>query len=1107
MPDQPGRIASRKGAPNRSTAPADDGDGGGTSSRAQRRTQQVSESTPTPAHPDRRDDARWRLRNWRLRNRLAVVLLVPTLTALVLGTLRVQDELARADDFQRTVAQVDVARKVTTVIHEIQKERTLVVGRVAAGRSTDRKPMVDQFETVNVAVNELNRAMESLEYDDAASEERYKRGIQRLSALNPLRLVADTTSYADIAVHAVYSSILDALVQLGREVSASVSEHALSRAATAIQALTQAKERVAQQNALMQMAATHNEFRAGQLDELRSANSGYDAAVSDFQAVATPGERQLFLGTVSGSDVDTRQRIKQISVIKGANGDSLNIDNTEYTRVAGITSDLLSRVENSLLESLRKEADDLAATAVASATRDAALVLVALLAALLLMAVVVRSLLTPLRVLRTEALDVANERLPVTVRRILDDPNPAEAAKTAVQPVKVFTREEIGQVARAFDAVHEQAVHMATEQALLRDNVNAMFVNLSRRSQTLVERQLSVLDQLEQDEQDPDALSSLFVLDHLATRMRRNSENLLILSGSGLGKRLSAPVPVAELIGAAVSEVEHYARINLTSAPDVLVQGRVVNDLIHLTAELLDNATVFSDPQSPVDVSVAQLRSKDLAIQITDRGVGMSEEELAEANKNLAEPPEIDVAVSRRMGLYVVARLAARHEIKVRLHNGEYIDGGTRAIITVPAALVVLPSALDTGLYPTSQQQFPPPMPQRQPQTHLPEQQEWFTSTNPAVDPVEPEPAPAPAPAPVEQPVAEAATQPDAGEQPRLGGPRALARRLAPSLVEQTEGRGLADDDLTASSASTVDGAGGADASDLFAPHQDERAYQETPAPQENPVQQTGVYENPFPPVDRVEVDAPTERLPIYEEILSQWFQTVENPDGEFPHPSPPRPVPGTEPAPVAKAPVERPAPQPTAEPTAEPAAEPVAERTAEPVAEPVVRAEPVAPPAAVPAAPVPVAAVEQVTRRETIPAPPRPSTWRSAGDEGWRAVETMLNAPAEETVTPAGLPKRVPKAKLMPGSIKPAAPRRSAPPTRGAGSTGQQPVIAAPPAQPARSAEVVRGRMSSFQQGLRRGRHARIDELAGERAGSNGTHAPNGAASPDGAARQEEDK
>ncbi|MFB9909580.1 sensor histidine kinase [Allokutzneria oryzae] len=1106
MPDQPGRIASRKGAPNRSTAPADGLTGAGDSgdptlSRPRRRTSPASESTPTPDHPDQRDDSRWRLRNWRLRNRMAVVLLVPTITALVLGTLRVQDELGRADQFQRTVTQVDVARKVTTVIHELQKERTLVVARVAAGRSTDRKPMVDQFETVNTAVNELNRTLESLEYDDAASEERYRRGLQRLSALNPLRLVADTTSYADIAVHAAYSSILDSLVQLGREVSASVSEHALSRASTAIQALTQAKERVAQQNALMQMAATHNEFRAGQLDELRAANSGYDAAVSDFQAVATPAERQLFLGTVSGSDVDTRQRIKQISLIKGANGASLDIPGEEYNRVAGVTSDLLSRMENALLESLRTQADGLAAAAVGSATRDAALVLVALLVALLLMTVVVRSLLTPLRVLRTEALDVANTRLPETVKRILADPNPAEAAKTAVQPVKVFTREEIGQVARSFDAVHEQAVHMATEQALLRDNVNAMFVNLSRRSQTLVERQLSVLDQLEQDEQDPDALSSLFVLDHLATRMRRNSENLLILSGSGLGKRLSAPVPVAELIGAAVSEVEHYARINLTSAPDVLVQGRVVNDLIHLTAELLDNATVFSDPQSQVDVSVAQLRSKDLAIQITDRGVGMSDEELAEANQNLAEPPEIDVAVSRRMGLYVVSRLASRHDIKVRLHSGEYIDGGTRAIITVPAELVVLPSALEQPMFPQAPPQFPPQqMPQRQPQQSLqqPAQQEWFTSTNPAV---EPEPAPLPQrparakpePSAQPEPVAQQApppapaelSGPHTGEQPRVGGPRMLARRLAPSLVEQTDA-GQLGVDTQATDQSDVDGG------DLFAARHDQAAYEPSaPTPAEGngsaPV-------NPFPRTERPEVDAPTERLPIYEEILSQWFQTVENPDGEFPTPAP-RPVAPAEPT----APAERREPVPAAEPVAEKAAEPTPEPVAEKVAEKAAEAAPDKP--AKPAEPV-----EPVLRRETIPAPPRAATWRSAGDEGWRAVETMLNTPAEEELTAAGLPKRVPKAKLMPGSIAPATPAR-----RGAGAqparVGQAPAQAVQPAQPARSAEAVRGRMSSFQQGLRRGRHSRIDELANERAGEAVSNGSDGDASHGAAPRQEEDK
>ena len=314
--------------------------------------------------------------------------------------------------------------------------------------------------------------------------------------------------------------------------------------------------------------------------------------------------------------------------------------------------------------------------------------LLALLAALGLMAIITRAMLKPLRVLRREALEVANRRLPASVQRILADPDPAEAAKHAVEPVAVFTREETGQLARSFDAVQEQAVLMATEQALLRDNINSIFVNLSRRSQALVERQLSLIDRLEQDEQDPDQLASLFELDHLATRMRRNSESLLVLSGTGLSRQLNRPVPASEVVGAAVSEVEHYARVEVASAPEVAVQGRAVSDLVHVIAELLDNATFFSEPEKKVIVRMAMTRKKELAIQITDQGVGMSEDEIDAANARLADPPDLDVAVTRRMGLYVVARLAKRHNIIVRLRDNEDIEGGLIARINVPAELV-----------------------------------------------------------------------------------------------------------------------------------------------------------------------------------------------------------------------------------------------------------------------------------------------------------------------------------------------------------------------------------------------------------------------------------
>ena len=356
---------------------------------------------------------------------------------------------------------------------------------------------------------------------------------------------------------------------------------------------------------------------------------------------------------------------------------------------AGTTTLSLYRtIEQGELSDLRDSIATLRNDQQEATLRDAAIVLAVLLVAVLLALLVARSLLKPLRVLRSNALDVAYSRLPQTVRRILADPDPVAASKNAVEPVPVFTREETGQLARSFDAVQEQAVLMATEQALLRDNINSIFVNLSRRSQALVERQLSLIDRLEQDEQDPDQLASLFELDHLATRMRRNSESLLVLSGTGLSRQLSRPVPASDVVGAAVSEVEHYARIEVASAPDIAVQGRAVSDLVHVIAELLDNATFFSPADKKVIVRMAMTRKKELAIQITDQGVGMSEEEIAATNARLADPPDLDVAVTRRMGLYVVARLAKRHNITVRLRDNEDIEGGLIARINVPAELV-----------------------------------------------------------------------------------------------------------------------------------------------------------------------------------------------------------------------------------------------------------------------------------------------------------------------------------------------------------------------------------------------------------------------------------
>ena len=243
-------------------------------------------------------------------------------------------------------------------------------------------------------------------------------------------------------------------------------------------------------------------------------------------------------------------------------------------------------------------------------------------------------------------------------------------------------RDEIGQVAAAFDDVHREAVRLAAEQALLRGNVNAMFTNLSRRSQGLIQRQLSLISELESREADPDQLSSLFKLDHLATRMRRNGENLLVLAGEEPGRRWTRPVPLVDVLRAAASEVEQYERIELASVPSTEVAGRVVNDLVHLLAELLENATSFSSPQTKVKVTGHALPDGRVLIEIHDTGIGLSPEDLAAINERLASPPTVDVSVSRRMGLFVVGRLSQRHGIRIQLRPSD--SGGTTALVMLP---------------------------------------------------------------------------------------------------------------------------------------------------------------------------------------------------------------------------------------------------------------------------------------------------------------------------------------------------------------------------------------------------------------------------------------
>ncbi|MCU1641898.1 MAG: putative histidine kinase [Nocardia sp.] len=317
--------------------------------------------------------------------------------------------------------------------------------------------------------------------------------------------------------------------------------------------------------------------------------------------------------------------------------------------------------------------------------RDTSIVIGMLLAGLALALVVARSLVVPVRRLRRDALQVAHIDLPQELEVVRNG-----GATPEITPVDVHTTEEIGQLARAVDDIHTQALHLAAEQARLRLQIGNMFETLSRRSQSLVEQQLTLIEELERDEDDSERLQSLFRLDHLATRMRRNGDNLLVLAGTALRRGHLTPVPLSDMLWSSVSQVEDYQRAEIGTVPDGIVAGEPAVDIEHLLAELIDNALRYSPPSTPVAVSVARAVDGGYLIEITDRGLGMNAEDLQSINDRLASGGEVNVETARRMGLFVVGRLAKRHNITVSLRRTSAMvqQPGITASVHLPGTLV-----------------------------------------------------------------------------------------------------------------------------------------------------------------------------------------------------------------------------------------------------------------------------------------------------------------------------------------------------------------------------------------------------------------------------------
>jgi signal transduction histidine kinase len=648
--------------------------------------------------------SRRRLKDWRVRSRLLLLIAVPTLAALVLGGARIYSSVQSALLFQRAEERAVLASAIPELTQRLETERDQSVYYIALGNTgragvlsarvpaADRNAALQQYSAIKAFYRQTDQAIARFRalvgrFRGAYSPAARQKIASALAGLNNLQYLRQASTKGllyPLGVVQKYTTLIDDLITIDDETAQGTGDPVLSQTVQVLGWVSRMKEEASQQRAIFSAALLAGKLTPLEATALSRAQANQQDGQQAFDLAATPAQRELWNNSVSGSFIDLAASEEQQAGVLQARQHSLASESMTaagfYDAMSTGIDDQMGSVERTLAGDLVTRSNSLRASALASAIVVGLTVFVLLALALTFTVVVGGSLTGPLRRLRMGALEVAGARLPDTVRKMGEDE--AADAPLDVEPIDVASTDEIGDVARAFDQVHREAVRLAANEAGLRGTVNAMFVNLSRRSQSLVERQIRLIDDLEQGEQEPERLANLFQMDHLATRMRRNSENLLVLAGHDVTARWTQAVALIDVARAAVSEIEQYERVTLDIQPGFSVRGPAVSDVVHLLSELVENATSFSAGDLPVSVSAHQLGSGGVLFAITDQGVGMSEEEMAHANWRLDNPPVVDVAVSRRMGLFVVARLAARHGIRVRLRPGS--GNGLVALVWLP---------------------------------------------------------------------------------------------------------------------------------------------------------------------------------------------------------------------------------------------------------------------------------------------------------------------------------------------------------------------------------------------------------------------------------------
>ncbi|YCK41684.1 nitrate- and nitrite sensing domain-containing protein [Actinomadura sp. ATCC 39365] len=626
-----------------------------------------------------------------MRWRLTALILVPTIAGVVLGGARVVGSVQSIGDYDRTATAAEQAGRIRDLVQALGLERDTGgwIGAYPKLRKSKAGELGEYKAAVDKLVTSVRADLDTM--DESYGERVVKAAGQAKYDLNRLAKIraegqADTIRY---------DFLTDTLLKLHDELSLLSDDSQIIGHFRALSALAQAKEEMSRQRVqLLKNSYNVERVDAKEVERFIASNAREQSDITTVGAEAGVEIGLQLSKLLTGKNEYVNVQLTKARAVTLASGRAPGVriaDNLISSRSNAreqwfndnkVAIGVLHEIEKDLADKVNLRSQELRESEIRNAIIAGVLILALLLIVLLLTVAIARSMVGPLRRLRTEALEIAGFRLPDVVRQL----RVSGEASTEVRPIEVEGQDEIGEVARAFDQVHRQAVRLAGEEAELRSNISSMFVNLSRRTQTLVERQISLIDGLEKGEQDGGRLADLFKLDHLATRMRRNSENLLVLAGHEATRRRSQPAKLVDVVRAALSEVEGYERVQVKVHRATSVQGSAANDLVHLVAELVENAIQFSPSNSQVLVSSSLIEGGGALLSVSDSGISMTEEELAEANRRLAEPPVVDVSVSRRMGLFVVGRLALRHGIRVQLRKGE--GAGLIAMVLLPPTLI-----------------------------------------------------------------------------------------------------------------------------------------------------------------------------------------------------------------------------------------------------------------------------------------------------------------------------------------------------------------------------------------------------------------------------------